>query len=248
MNRLIFILLAFPMLAFGQSFTFRDIAFMGQLQQTAAAGSVTFFTEQFEEVDSGGALGSDSDGFDESTAYYTNGPTVLRDFASPTIGDTGSYSLFLAGDSADSQCRFQFAGTYNELYMSFVLQITNVPTSGNAFDIVSFKDVSGNSCSRVFVTTSGTVLVYNGTSSETSGALSPDTKYYFWHYWSSNGTSTIEFQTTNSRTGVPGPNYAEKTGGTGNVDCRRLYVVADNSGPISFIIDDIKIATGGWPE
>ena len=149
--------------------------------------------ERFEESDSGGALGSSTDGYDSSlvsSEVTTTGSTIDPD-ESTTAVLSGSQSLEIDSASGDNYVEFDLGADYDELW--FHVEINRIYSTTSNRSIIKFfnqsgtiaADLGGNSSSKP------TVLGASATTSFTYANTSAVD--HFWLHWVRNSTSTFYF-------------------------------------------------------
>lgn len=203
------------------------------------------FNDGFEETDSGGALGSSTDGYD-STLISAETDTPQPDVTDRNIGDTGSQSLKLDATSATQVSRWTIPST-TELYAKFKFQVDALPTTSTEFYLWSARDGSGNVQGAVALQTSGALRIYNGTTTTTTIATAAaDTSYYVWVHWKSDGTAELGFSASDSRP-TSGNSFQSVTGGNGTTAVTRVQLQATSGNGLVTWYDDLKHTTGGYP-
>lgn len=236
MVRILFILLICSS-AFGQAFTLRDPAFT--VVSVPVSGVSYIFTEGFEEVNTGGGLGSATDGFD-STNIFQNAGAANPDYTAVVID--GAQSL----QTTNTQpVRFVLDTTYNELWVMFhFISLSNFSTALAAFT-TSGNVVQGQVTFQG--TGTGVMRAYNGGSTFTAtvSSMTTNTAYYVWYHWKSDGTADGAFSTTTTRP-TSGNAFASVSAGTGTSGCIRLLIGPGSAGP-SIIYDTIKVSATGYP-
>ena len=178
-----------------------DVTSQGVLSAVArksVSGGGIILEERFEESDSGGALGSSTDGYDSSlvSAEVTTAGSTIDPDESTTSVLSGSKSLEIDSASGDNYVEFDLGSDYNELW--FHVEI-NRRVSGVANRIIlKFFNQSGTLAAdlRGNVNSRPTVLAASATSSFTYANNSAVD--HFWLHWVRNSTSTFYFAQNSS--------------------------------------------------
>ncbi len=216
------------------------------LLNNTPAVNLQLIQERFEETDTGGALGSPTDGYDSDTGdlgvVSTETGTVDPDATDRNIGDTGNQSFKTDATAATATSRFVFA-SQTRLMLKFKFQIDALPSVGTAFNIMSLRDGSGNVMGQIAIQTDGAVRVYNGSTQQTTvSTVVADTTYYGWQGWTSSGTAEFSFSITDSRP-TSGNSYASVTGGSGTTAVTRVQPGAEFGNLLVVWFDDVFLNT-----
>ena len=220
-----------------------DVTSQGVLSAVArksVSGGGIILEERFEESDSGGALGSSTDGYDSSlvSAEVTTAGSTIDPDESTTSVLSGSKSLEIDSASGDNYVEFDLGSDYNELW--FHVEI-NRRVSGVANRIIlKFFNQSGTLAAdlRGNVNSRPTVLAASAASSFTYANNSAVD--HFWLHWVRNSTSTFYFGANTSTRPTSGGDVVSFT--AADVAIGKFQIGAFNlSG--NYRYDDIIVST-----
>ena len=202
--------------------------------------STYILEERFEESDSGGALGSSTDGYDSSlvsSEVTTTGSTIDPD-ESTTAVLSGSQSLEIDSASGDNYVEFDLGADYDELW--FHVEINRIYSTTSNRSIIKFfnqsgtiaADLGGNSSSKP------TVLGASATTSFTYANTSAVD--HFWLHWVRNSTSTFYFGANTSTRPTSGGDVVSFT--AADVAIGKFQIgIFNRSG--NYRYDDILVST-----
>ncbi|MDX2187810.1 MAG: hypothetical protein SFV32_12815 [Opitutaceae bacterium] len=226
-----------PQITIGASNGIRDAT--GNQVATVTGGAVTngsgvsnlTLNENFGETNSGGALGSSTDGYDSPLIFAvtkTGSATVDPD-ATDMTGGKGAQQLKIV-NQADGYGEpvWQLAANQSSHWFHFRFRAGTV-SSWNK-DFFALQDAAGTQRFGVGVSNSGSLLrINNNGSITTSGfALSANTTYYVWVKFNQNGACGVYLSTTSTRPTVntdASNQVIEVTGYNGTI--RRVKVGMD---------------------
>lgn len=175
-----------------------------------SGGPIYEVNEGFEETNSGGGLGSSTDGYD-SASVHDQGPSTDPDFSTSGLSMVGSQCLKCTGANSGTNWRPAPEAGYFKLYVYFKFRISAVPAQNTQ---ISDMERSGVVQSSLTVLTTGQLRFLHGTvSADTVSSVSANTTYDFWITWNTDGTGSAGF--TTDGTAPTGNNLASVTGGTG---------------------------------
>ena len=210
------------------------------LKPAAAAPSTYILEERFEESDSGGALGSSTDGYDSSlvsSEVTTTGSTIDPD-ESTTAVLSGSQSLEIDSASGDNYVEFDLGADYDELW--FHVEINRRTSSVNNRTLIKFFDQAG---------TASDTLSGNGSNKATVGGASATGAFsyannsavdHFWLHWVRNSTSTFYWGQNTSTRPTSGGDVVSFT--AANVAIGKFQIgIFNRSG--NYRYDDILVST-----
>ena len=214
------------------------------MARNVAAASPTYLIEEgFEEVDTGGALGSGTDGYDSALAAAETG-TPNNDYATAPAPLVGSRSLYLDSSAAVAQAvRWDLAAAQSELWMYFKFSDASLPMNSSQ-PICEMVSSGGVTQGGVYLRTASNFKVVNGTilSTETTGTVSASTTYHLWVHWKNDGTGDVGFSTDGVRP-TSGNNYQTVTGGDGTSTVTRIYLRASDAALQTMIVDRFLVST-----
>lgn len=224
-----------------------SVSMMGQALISGNAGitgpanittdQVFLVVDRFEEINTGGAIPSLTDGYDSLLITTTNG-TINPDATDRNIGDGGFQSFKIDASAGNGFIRYVFA-TSTELFVDFKYQLDALPAS-TSFNVISIRDASGNIQAQVAIQTDGRVRAYKGSSfGLTTDAVVVDTNYYFRLHWKAGSLTEFGFSTTFPPT-MSGNSYCTTTSVDGNTTAPRLQFGGESGVIVWF--DDLFVS------
>lgn len=203
------------------------------------------FTEGFEESNTGGGIGSSTDGFD-ATNIISNVNGANPDYTGNILDGTQSL-LSTNNEPVRFTLTNSVTASYTELWaMCHLISMTN--NGGAMINFTTDGNVVQGDCTMqiLLAGTAGPMRIYNGsTFAATVSNVSTNTPYYIWMHWKSDGTGDVAFSTTTTRP-TGGNNYASVSGGNGTTACTRISIGTTSSGWAA-IYDNVKVSATGYP-
>ena len=207
----------------------------------AVSASNVILEERFEESDSGGALGSSTDGYDSSlvSSEVTTTGSVIDPDESTTRVLSGSKSLEIDSASGDNYVEFDLGSDYDELW--FHVEINRGTSTVSNRTVLKFFDQAG---------TASDFLKGNGSNKPTMGGASTTTDGFtyndftavdhFWMHWVKNSSSTFYWGKNSATRPTSGDNVVSFT--AANVSIGKFQIgIFNRSGNHRY--DDIIVST-----
>ena len=234
-------------MALGQSRGLRNVTIAANTGATGGGGGGGGFSgdianEGFEESNSGGALGSGTDGYDSTLVTGTNG-LVDQDFSTSGLSLVGSQC---AKVGASTSYAFWETTARTELYVYFQWRVPVFPIAANPYICSISVGGTDQALVRVLGSSTGSAMrIYNGsTSADTVATMSANTTYHVWLHWKTDGSAVGGFTTDGT---VPtGNNLATVAGGNGTTSATRVFL-ENNDGTETHYFDHLIISTTPIP-
>ncbi|MEL0119442.1 MAG: hypothetical protein VXB01_10935 [Opitutae bacterium] len=149
--------------------------------------------ERFEESDSGGALGSSTDGYDSSlvsSEVTTTGSTIDPDESTTSVL-SGSQSLEIDSASGDNYVEFDLGADYDELW--FHVEANRLYSTTSNRSIIKFFNQSGTIAADLRGNSSNKPTVIGASATTSFTYANTSAVDHFWLHWVRNSTSTFYF-------------------------------------------------------
>lgn len=201
------------------------------------------FTEGFEEVKSGGGLGSSTDGFD-ATNIIANANSADPDYTGLVLA--GSQSCASTG-ALTQIFRYTLTNNTTASYTELWAMVQYQATNNNGASLINFTTDANAVQGNVVVLSTGALRATNGSSNSSAsvGTMTANNTYYVWYHWKSDGTADAAFSTTSTRP-TGGNNFTSVSGGNGTTACTRL-LTGSGVATVTLILDTLKVAKDGYP-
>ena len=186
--------------------------------------------ERFEESDSGGALGSATDGYDSSliNAVVSGTGTIDPD---STTAYSGTYSCSIQAVSGESNyIEYDLGQEYTTLGFHMVFRRGVSFASRNC---VVFKDSSFNTVGKINGGSSN-VIQFNGSGFTTNGLSSSSTFYHIWVDHVSGSEATVCFSTDSTKP-TSGNEHATTATPAGTGGIRYIRIGIENKSGTSYV-------------
>ena len=154
--------------------------------------------ERFEESDSGGALGSSTDGYDSSlvsSEVTTTGSTIDPDESTTSVL-SGSQSLEIDSASGDNYVEFDLGSDYDELW--FHVEVNRIYSGVSNRSILKFFNQSGTLAASLGGNTNSRPTLLGASAASAFTYANPSAVDHFWLHWVRNSTSTFYFAQNSS--------------------------------------------------
>ena len=213
------------------------IGFVGMPKVTVAYT----LSDDFEETNTGGALGSGTDGFDDTQIVTTNG-TPNQDYTGVVLSGAQSLRLIVAADWV----RYVLSSTQTEADFHCAFQPVALPSSGSQvlFELEQAGGAGTAPCA-VYLYSTGALKIFNGTSggAATVSTMTAGTSYRVWGHWKNDGTASVAFAVKNGAETRPtsGNNYDSVSGGNGTQAIKQVLL---NNPTSEVIFDKVRLTTG----
>ena len=154
--------------------------------------------ERFEESDSGGALGSSTDGYDSSlvsSEVTTTGSTIDPDESTTSVL-SGSQSLEIDSASGDNYVEFDLGSDYDELW--FHVEVNRIYSGVSNRSILKFFNQSGTLAADLKGSVNSKPTMLSASAASSFTYANPSAVDHFWLHWVRNSTSTFYFAQNSS--------------------------------------------------
>lgn len=202
--------------------------------------STYILEERFEESDSGGALGSSTDGYDSSLVsaeVTTTGSTIDPDESTSAVL-SGSQSLEIDSASGDNYVEFDFGADYDELW--FHVEINRIYSTTSNRNIIKFFNQSGTIAAGLGGNSSSKPTVLGASATTSFTYANTSAVDHFWLHWVRNSTSTFYFGANTSTRPTSGGDVVSFT--AADVAIGKFQIgIFNRSG--NYRYDDILVST-----
>lgn len=224
-------------LAFGQAYTFRDLAAQARAVPVAGGGAPTYLAQ--ETFENGGAGGYDGGNF----LVWAEDSNPTENYATAPAPLAGSFSFHSTADGSRAHCTI---ASVPDIWIWFHF---NGPTLPNGSGWVCVTDGPSNYYMEIGDGAAGRIRINHGSASALmNNALSASTTYHILLHFTkgtgANGFASVEFSTTATFLGDTGSNnnFVKVTTGTATVNFdTSVYIGLGKPGDI--ILDNLKISS-----
>ena len=206
----------------------------------SGGGSSIILEERFEESDSGGALGSSTDGYDSSlvsSEVTTTGSTIDPD-ESTTAVLSGSQSLEIDSASGDNYVEFDLGSDYDELW--FHVEVNRRTSSVNNRIILKFFNQSGTLAADLKGNASSQPTLLANSAASAFTYANNSAVDHFWLHWVRNSTSTFYFAQNSSTRPTSGGDVVSFTAADVAIGKFQIGIFARSG---NYRYDDIIVST-----
>lgn len=205
-----------------------------------AAATSYLLEERFEESDSGGALGSSTDGYDStlvSSEVPSSGSTIDPDESTLRVLG-GSQSLEVNNVTSSSYVEFDLGTDYDELW--FHCSINRGTGSVANRIVLKFFDQAGTASDTLRGDGSNKARVAGVSSADGFTYADNSAVDHFWMHWIKNSTSTFYWGKNTSTRPTSGGNVVSFTAANVSIGKFQIGIFSRNG---NYRYDDILIST-----
>lgn len=207
--------------------------------------------EGFEEVDSGGGLGTGTDGYDSANVNEEGGTVANNDYNTSPAPLDGCYSCYFATATTGGYVRVALPGNYQEYWVYATAYNPYGSATGAFVRNIGLIDNAANDQATVYLLTNGHLRLHSTRDDkDTAGFMVVNGQLHYWLHWqrTTPTAANMEFGYTNNTTRpTGGNNYVSSTlAGTNQVDRLEFGIAASGTG-MNFIFDKVLVSTNGWP-